>query len=71
MMQQMRKGWAVTIAVALVGQAGLPLMAVDRDSGSNDRNTTSPIKHVIVLASPDASLRTSTGRGRASRASRG
>jgi phospholipase C len=49
MMQQMRKGWAVTIAVALVGQAGFPLMAVDRDSGSNDRNTTSPIKHVIVL----------------------
>lgn len=45
----MRKTWLVAIAAGLVGQSVFPLLAVDRDKASNDRDTASPIKHVIVL----------------------
>lgn len=50
MRHQMRKAWAVAMAASLVGQSVIPLMAADDHAkGSNDRNTASPIKHVIVL----------------------
>src|SRR3984893_13824686 len=49
MLQQMRKRWAVAIVATLVVQSIGPLMAADRDGGDNNRNTTTPIKHVVVL----------------------
>ena len=49
MKQQTRRMWAVALSTSLIAQSALPLLAADRDKTSNDRNTTSPIKHVIVL----------------------
>src|ERR1041385_6368751 len=41
--------WAAAIAASLVSQPISPLFARSSDPNSNDNNTATPIRHVIVL----------------------
>jgi phospholipase C len=51
MKHQARQRWALAMAASLVSQSVLPLAAPDQNHSKvpNDRNTATPIKHVIVL----------------------